>query len=59
MAGEGQYADRADCQVCLVKRLTAMAVLFVVFAGLCMSNVYDVNIGWCGGVPSREVTVWQ
>jgi hypothetical protein len=39
MAEEGQYVDRADCQVCLVKRLTACYRLFVIFAGLCIFNV--------------------
>jgi hypothetical protein len=56
MAGEGQYVGRADCQVCLVKRSTAITVMFVIFAGLC---IYNVNIGWYGAGPSAEVIAWQ
>jgi hypothetical protein len=46
MAGEGQYAGRSDCQVCLLNRLlTAVTMLVVIFAGLCISNVAcNVNI---------------
>jgi hypothetical protein len=60
MAGEGQCVDRADCQVCLLKRLTALTIFFVIFKGLCISNVsYNANIGWYGARPFGEVTVGQ